>query len=124
MIHDHPCEWCATPLPAGRRARRFCSDRCRKRASRAAEAVKAPPPGTPDGPVSAAVRAALAEVSFDTIGRAQAEMAVALARLVDAGSVPAARELRPLLADLALVEDPEHLEFLAAISTPSRRGTL
>jgi hypothetical protein len=83
--------------------------------------VKSPPPGTPDGGVTTAVRLALIDIGLDSVARAEAAMAVALARLVDAGSVPAARELRPLLADLSLIEDEVMREFLASVRTPMVR---
>ncbi len=120
MTPTKTCEWCASPLPPGRggpRARRFCGDVCRKRQARAREIVS-PPPSVADGPVAAAIRAVLAEVGLDAVGTARGEMAVALARLVDAGSVPAARELRPLLGEIDLIEDVEAQQFLASVRTP------
>lgn len=110
------CEWCDTPLPpsSDRRGRRFCSDACRKRAARAgAESV------TPiEGPVTVAVRSVLAEVDVGALDAARGEMAIALAKLVDGGSVPAARELRGVLDDLALLDDEEVAIFRASIQTP------
>ena len=115
------CELCATPLPpptnGSRGLRRFCSDACRKRAARAPRAA---PAGLPDGPVTTAVKAALAEVAdFDGIDSARAELAIALSRLVDdAGSVPAARELRGLLGDMGAMVDEDIAAFQRSIQTP------
>lgn len=113
------CEMCNRPLPpsSDRRGQRFCGATCRKRASRAAAgAVTAT-----EGPVTAAVRAVLAEIDHGgSIDAARGEMAVALARLTDGGSVPAARELRGVLSDLALIEDEDVAAFRALVQTPSR----
>src|SRR5437870_3855737 len=117
------CEWCGAPLPPSLRHRRFCADRCRMAARRAATsggqppAVASPPPEPVDGPVTAAVVEALAEISFDAVDGARASLAVALARLVDGGSVPAAAQLRGVLDDLGEFRDVETLEFLASIRT-------
>lgn len=71
-----------------------------------------------DGRVAVALRRALESVTLADVDATRAEMAVALAQLVDAGSVPAARELRAVLADLAAVEDDQVRNFMAAVQTP------
>jgi hypothetical protein len=110
------CELCGRPLPTGiRRSRRFCSDRCRKRAARGQPppsmlSVEAEPPGRPrdgsDGLVSV-----VAELRGELSDRppADTEADRALGRLRDAlwdsfdgetGSAKASlgRELRMVLA--------------------------
>jgi len=114
------CEQCGAVLPpSARRSRRFCSNRCRVAASRAEVPVAVPT----EGPVTAAVTAALAEVSFGAADGARAALALALSRLVDGGSVPAAAQLRGVLDDLDMADDFEHLEFLEAVRTPGQLGT-
>ena len=116
------CEWCSTPLPAptnGSRGRRFCSDACRKRASRAGPDL--PPPTSDDGPVTAAVRTALDDLpTSGTVDGARAQMALSLAGMVDAGSVAAAHELRGVLSELSVIEDEDTAEFWRAVQTPTR----
>lgn len=110
------CEFCGKPLPPSLRQRRFCSDSHRKAAKRAEVA-----PEPRDGMVTAAVRAALAEYSFDAIDAARAAVAVQAARLVDGGSVSAMRELRVFFAEICDLQDPETLAFWEAIQTPGLR---
>lgn len=115
------CEWCAESLPPGR-PRKFCDDRCRKRASRAAAATATEMPPV-DGPVTDAVRLLLVEHNdVDGFTRARSELAIAAARSVDAGSVPAMAQLRAVLDELEGVVDDEHEAFRASIQTPRVTG--
>jgi len=69
--------------------------------------------------VTAAVRLALEDDAIDAIDAARATLAIALARLVDdAGSVPAARELRGLLSDMVAMVDEDIAAFQRSIQTP------
>lgn len=83
--------------------------------------MKPPPPDVEDGPVTLAVRRVIDDLSLGVVGEAQAALAMQLSRLVDEGSVPAARELRPLLVELGLAEDDETAAFLESIKTPGLR---
>lgn len=86
---ERPCDICGEAYEAKRPASKYCSDTCRKRASRGAVATpEAPiavlPAPTPEvGEVEAAllVELATAERSTTSLGRA----ALALARRVDIG---------------------------------------
>lgn len=116
------CENCGSPLPPprrGNRGRRFCGDPCRKRAAR--KATQAQPPSTEvlEGPVAASVRTALTQLDLDDLDEARAQMALTLARLVDAGSVPAARELRAVLSDFTADVDAEFRSWVETIKTPT-----
>lgn len=114
---SHSCEQCGVDLPPSRAGRRFCGDACRKRASRSGPEM--PPADAEDGPVTAAVRLVLLEVGdAGSVDSARAQMALALARLVDTGSVPAARELRGVLEDLARIENADVLAFRTVVQTP------
>lgn len=108
------CESCGKVLPASTRGRRFCDNRCRMAAKRAAVPAAKPV----DGPVTAAVAKMLADVSLAGVDEARAALAGALARLVDGGSVPAAGQLRGVLDDLALLDSPDDLEFLEVVRVP------
>lgn len=97
----------------------WCSDACRKRAAR-----RTPPRGLPQrssvplvepstfepGTVGVveSVKALLGGLDATNASAvAQAELAVNLAAMVEAGSVPAARELRQLLVDMRVSRDAE-----------------
>jgi len=111
------CERCGKALPPStRRNRRFCSDTCRKASARAEVPLVVPT----EGPVTAAVSEALAECTFGAVDGARSALALALARLVDGGSVPAAAQLRGVLDDLGEIVDDDTREFLASIRTPVR----
>lgn len=110
---------CGKPLPPSyHRNRQWCSDACRMAVKRAGlvavrEAV--------DGPVTAAVTAALADYSLDAVDSARRALALSLAREVDGGgqvAVSASRELRAVLDDLGGVVDPDTLAFWESIRTP------
>jgi hypothetical protein len=68
--------------------------------------------------VTAAVDAALQGFTPGTVDAARVSVALALAQLVDGGSVPAATQLRGVLDDLAVFDNREHLEFLEQIRVP------
>lgn len=89
---------------AGPRRRRWCSDACRKRVERSEKAVV-----PKHGAVTDAVVSALADIvdPESKVDAARGQVALALARLVDGGSVPAARELRGVLDDLEAVDEDE-----------------
>ena len=95
---------CGEPLePNGTgRPREWVNDAHRKRAAKMRAATEAPV----DGPLTVAVRAALAESEDgrDAINDARAQLALALASIVESrgpSAVMAAKELRAVLSELA-----------------------
>jgi hypothetical protein len=118
------CRGCGVELEpsVGGRERVWCSDRCRKAAKsvRPATGRKA----TDSGPVETATRALVEEYSdrWDTKQRAMGELAIALATMTDAGSVPAGAQLRQLFEDLDAVDPSPDAEFWRAVRTPGQGG--
>jgi hypothetical protein len=113
---------CGRELPPsqGTVARLWFSEACRKRAARR--------PGTNGkvrrdapwpGAVEASVRAALeTEEPLAGVDGAYAALAIATARMVDGGSVPAVAQLRSVLAEFAARVDDDTAAFLRSIQTP------
>jgi hypothetical protein len=114
------CRGCGVPIEPARgfKERVWCSDRCRKRATRARKGpvqvmVTRPKiaslgisPGS--GGLIERVRTLVADQvdSGDDVAGAQGELAIELAGLAAAGSVSACRELRLLLLELRVASDP------------------
>lgn len=121
MTDPRRCAGCGKSLPKGSGPRRiFCGDACRKRAQRAG-AVVSPTPR--QGAVTEAVMAALEDIDLEVVDRARAALALALARLVDGGSVQAAAQLRGVLNDFDVEQpDLEHLAFRLSVQTPRGRN--
>lgn len=121
--HNMTCQHCGQQLPPASNSshrRRWCSDACRKRAARARPTT--PPPSAPTGPVESAVRTLLAELPTSGVDAARAALAIALAALVDSGSVPAGHELRGLLNEFDALEDEDIAAFRRSIQTPRPIG--
>lgn len=100
------CEACGTAYEAKRPSSRFCSDRCRKRTARA-QGTAAKPPATPvEQQPDSAIAEHVARELGDQLDSAAGQMAIALARRLDAnldtGSAMAAvaRELRTLIVEV------------------------
>lgn len=104
------CEACGASYDAQRPSSRFCSDRCRKRTARA-NGSKPKPASSPSSPEleqapDTAIADHVASELGDQLQTAAGQMAVALARRLDAnvdtGSAMAAvaRELRSVLTEL------------------------
>ena len=122
MNPDPTCARCTRRLPAGSSPRRlYCGDRCRKAAARARSGAAVPSVTLEGGRVTEAVADLLLQLGHCAgVDGARAEVALAMARLVDAGSVPAARELRGVLDDLDAIEGEDVQAFRALIRTPAR----
>lgn len=92
---ERPCDVCGTPYAAKRATSRYCSTRCRTRASRGAPVVQlpTPPADTPSGSVHAATLRELQEAGRDDTALGQACLRLA-SRLddpqTDTGSAMAA----------------------------------
>jgi hypothetical protein len=103
------------PKSKGYSVRVWCSDACRKRASRRVVVARSSPeqsevaivPG--DTALVGAVQRLVDGLEITTDEEAaQAELALELAGMVSAGSVPAARELRLALLELRAISDPDY----------------
>lgn len=115
------CAGCGDPIPLSRGTtpRKWCSDACRVAKARKTPPKPSPPTVSPPPDVASyepgerglvdAVRAWLSSLppSLDAVDAAEAELVVDLAEMVEAGSVPAARELRIALADVRSAADPD-----------------
>jgi hypothetical protein len=60
----------------------------------------------------------MSEEALTGVDGAYAELAIATARMVDDGSVPAVAQLRAVLAELATRVDDDTAAFLRSIRTP------
>jgi hypothetical protein len=112
---------CGEPLePNGTgRPREWVNDAHRKRAAKMRAATKAPL----DGPLTVAVRAALAasEDGRDVIDDARAQLALELAAIVESrgpSAVSAAKELRVVLSELADDADDGCRALVRGLSDP------
>lgn len=104
------CEACGAPYESKRPSSRFCTDRCRKRTARATGSKSKPAapaqPADVEMQPDSAIAEQVARELGDQVDTAAGQMAIALARRLDAnvdtGSAMAAvaRELRTLIVEV------------------------